>query len=192
MKVDGEEAKSYELGVKTDLLERRLRVNGAVFYVDYGQRIVGVPGSRVHDQPIPTGTDPPIYNTVPAGTAGSVTDTLGNICLSSNTTSRTFYQNFPGKIKGAELEVAFRPIDPLTINASYGYTGLQRPTTSMPRTSSSICRRMCRSTTGVSRRSTSSASAVVRRSRRASTCTGRARSAPASRRSRRARAATSS
>ena len=121
VKVDGEEAKSYELGVKADLLERKLRVNGAVFYVDYGKRIVGVPGTEC-TLANPTGTDPPIYKTVPAGTPGSVTDTIGNVCLSSNITSRTFYQNFPGKIKGAELEVTFRPIDPLTINASYGYT----------------------------------------------------------------------
>jgi iron complex outermembrane recepter protein len=49
-----------------------------------------------------------------------VTDALGNICL--NTTSRTFYQNSPGKIKGGELEVAFRPIDALMITGSYGYT----------------------------------------------------------------------
>ncbi len=121
VKVDGEEAKSYELGIKTDLLERRLRLNGAVFYVDYGKRIVGVPGVECTITN-PTGTAPPIYNTVPAGTAGAVTDSLGNICLSANTTSRTFYQNFPGKIKGAELEVTYRPIDPLTINASYGFT----------------------------------------------------------------------
>ncbi len=121
VKVDGEEADSYELGVKTDLLERRLRLNGAVFYVDYGKRIVGVPGVECTISN-PTGDAPPIYNTVPAGTPGAVTDTLGNLCLSSNTTSRTFYQNFPGKIKGGELEVTYRPIDPLTINASYGYT----------------------------------------------------------------------
>jgi iron complex outermembrane recepter protein len=121
VKVDGEEAKSYELGVKTDLLERRLRVNGAVFYVDYSRRIVGIPGTEC-GLANPTGTAPPIYKTVPVGTPLSTTDTLGNTCLAADITSRTFYQNFPGKIKGAELEVAFRPIEPLTINGSYGYT----------------------------------------------------------------------
>jgi iron complex outermembrane receptor protein len=121
VKVDGEEAKSYELGLKADFLERKLRTNGAVFYVDYGKRIVGVPGTECN-LANPTGNDPPIYKTVPAGTAGSVLDTIGNRCLSSDITSRTFYQNFPGKIKGVEMEIAFRPIEPLTINASYGYT----------------------------------------------------------------------
>ena len=121
VQVDGEEAKSYEMGLKADFLERKLRVNGAIFYVDYGKRIVGVPGVEC-TLLNPTGSAPPIYNTVPPGTPGSITDTLGNICLGSNTTSRTFYQNFPGKIKGAELELAFRPVEPLTITASYGYT----------------------------------------------------------------------
>ena len=121
VQVDGEDAKSYEVGFKADLLERKLRANGAIFYVDYGKRIVGVPGVEC-TLLNPTGTAPPIYNTVPVGTAGSVTDTLGNTCLAANTTSRTFYQNFPGKIKGAEIELAFRPIEPLTISGSYGYT----------------------------------------------------------------------
>src|SRR6185503_298445 len=117
VKVDGEEAKSYELGVKTDLFERKMRVNGAVFYVDYAKRIVGVPGTECGLQN-PTTNDPPIYKTVPAGTPNSQLDTIGNRCLSTDITSRTFYQNFPGKIKGAELELAFRPIEALTINAS--------------------------------------------------------------------------
>jgi iron complex outermembrane receptor protein len=121
VKVDGEEAKSYELGAKADLLERKLRLNGAVFYVDYGKRIVGVPGTECN-LANPTGNDPPVYKTVPAGTPNSVLDTIGNRCLSSDITSRTFYQNFPGKIKGAELELAFRPIEALTITGSFGYT----------------------------------------------------------------------
>jgi iron complex outermembrane receptor protein len=121
VQVDGEEAKSYELGVKTDLFERRLRANVAVFYVDYSQRIVGVPGVECTISN-PAGTDPPIYNTVPPGTAGSITDSLGNVCLSQNTTSRTFFQNFPGEIQGAELELTFKPVDAMTITGSYGYT----------------------------------------------------------------------
>ena len=58
VKVDGEEAKSYELGVKAELLERKVRANGAVFYVDYGQRIVGIAGTECN-LANPTGTDAP-------------------------------------------------------------------------------------------------------------------------------------
>ena len=45
--VDGEEATSYELGVKSDLFDRRLRVNVAAFYIDYNQRILPVGGFRM-------------------------------------------------------------------------------------------------------------------------------------------------
>jgi iron complex outermembrane receptor protein len=119
VQVDGEEADSYEIGIKADLLERRLRTNLATFYVDYKQRIVPIGGTEC-TLANPTGTDPPIYNTVPPGTPGAVTDSLGNTCLT--VTSRTNYQNFPGKIKGAELEIAFRPLDAFMITGSYGYT----------------------------------------------------------------------
>ena len=41
---------------------------------------------------------------------------------SGATTSRTFYQNIPATIQGAELEVQFAPIEGLMISAQYGYT----------------------------------------------------------------------
>jgi len=37
-------------------------------------------------------------------------------------TSRTFYQNIPATVQGAELEIAFRPTEALNISAQYGYT----------------------------------------------------------------------
>ena len=121
VQVDGEEAKSYEVGMKGDFLERRLRTNVAAFYIDYGKRIVGVNGTECGITN-PTGTDTPIYDTVPVGTPNSVTDSIGNTCLAARITSRTFYQNFPGKIKGGELELTYRPVDALTISGSYGFT----------------------------------------------------------------------
>jgi len=42
VKVDGEEATSYEVGMKADWADRRLRTNLAVFYIDYNQRILPV------------------------------------------------------------------------------------------------------------------------------------------------------
>ena len=122
VQVDGESAKSYEVGMKGDFLERRLRANVAAFYIDFEQRIVGVGGVECLLAASDPGSGPPVYDTVPAGTPNSVTDALGNVCLSTRTTSRTFYQNSPGKIKGGELELTFRPIDALTISGSYGYT----------------------------------------------------------------------
>jgi iron complex outermembrane receptor protein len=115
--VDGEEATSYELGIKSDLLDNRVRVNLAGFYIDYNQRIVPQGGTECTLLP---GGPPYEYDTVPAGTPGAVTDSLGNICLA--TTSRTFYLNSPGTIKGIELEVAVTPFDGFNISGQYGLT----------------------------------------------------------------------
>ena len=115
VQVDAEEATSYELGIKGDFLDRRLRTNLAGFYIDYGKRIVPVGGTECLLIPGTT-----TYNTVPAGTPGAITDSLGNTCLS--VTSRTFYQNTPGTIYGVELEATARPTDGLTLQGIFGYT----------------------------------------------------------------------
>jgi len=121
VQVDGEEATSYDLGIKGDFFDRRLRLNVAGFYIDYSQRIVPVGGTECLIVPGTQGAQPPQYATVPPGTPGAITDSLGNTCLA--VTSRTFYQNIPGEVTGAELELTFRPTDALTISGMYGYTG---------------------------------------------------------------------
>ena len=78
VQVDGEEAKSYELGFKADLLERRMRMNVAVFYVDYSQRIVPIAGSECLAGP--TGN---YLFIVPPGTPGAVQDSLGQCSAST-------------------------------------------------------------------------------------------------------------
>jgi iron complex outermembrane receptor protein len=120
VKVDGEEATSYELGLKADLFDRKLRTNVALFYTDYTKRIVPVGGTECLLVP---GSNPPAYATVPPGTPGSIVDSLGNTCLA--VTSRTFYQNFPGKIKGGELEIAWQPVEGLNFSGIYGLTNFQ-------------------------------------------------------------------
>jgi iron complex outermembrane receptor protein len=125
--VDGEEATSYELGFKSDWLDNRLRINLAGFYVDYNQRILPVGGTECLAD-----SNGNYINLVPAGTPGSVQDSLGQTCIDQNgapppgaTTSRTFYNNIPATITGAELEVQFVPVDGLTISGQYGYTDFQ-------------------------------------------------------------------
>lgn len=116
VQVDGEEATSYELGLKGDFFDQRLRFNVAAFFIDYTQRIVPVGGTECLANPNP----PPTY--LPdTGAPGPFTDSLGNVC--DAITSRTFYQNVPGEVEGAELEFTFRPVDALTISGMYGYTG---------------------------------------------------------------------
>jgi iron complex outermembrane receptor protein len=122
--VSGEEATSFEVGLKSDLLDNRLRVNVAAFYVDYNKRILPVGGTECLAD-----SSGNYINLVPAGTPGSVQDSLGQTCIDQNgppppgaTTSRTFYNNIPATIRGAELELQFVPVDGLTISGQYGYT----------------------------------------------------------------------
>jgi iron complex outermembrane receptor protein len=117
VKVDGEEATSYELGLKGDFFDQRLRLNAALFYIDYSQRIIGVAGTEC----LVNANPPPIYTPDDPNNPNSVTDTLGNVC--DSVTSRTFYQNIPGEVTGAELEFTLRPTEALTISGIYGLTG---------------------------------------------------------------------
>jgi iron complex outermembrane recepter protein len=125
VKVDGEEATSYEVGLKSDFADNRLRINLAAFYIDYNQRILPVGGSEC----LWDSANNRYANIVPAGTPGSTVDSLGNVCNDPNgapppgaTVSMTRYINIPATIQGAELEVQFMPIDGFTISGSYGYT----------------------------------------------------------------------
>ena len=118
--VDGEENTSYDIGIKTDLADGRLRINAAAFYIDYSKRILPVGGTECLLIP---GSDPPQYDTVPPGTPGAIEDSLGNTCLA--TTSRTFYDNVPAEVTGYELEVFWSPLDNLLISGVYGYTDFE-------------------------------------------------------------------
>ena len=119
VKVDGEEATSYELGLKADFFDRRVRANVAAFYIDYSKRIVPVGGTECLLQN-PNGPPPYIYTPVTPGNPNPLTDSLGNVC--DAVTSRTLYQNFPGKIKGGEVEIEFRPVEGWTFTGQYGLT----------------------------------------------------------------------
>jgi iron complex outermembrane receptor protein len=120
--VDQEESTAYELGVKADLFDRHLRVNAAVFYTDWGTRILPVGGTECILLDL---GPPPVYDTVPEGTSGAVQDTLGNWCMT--TVSRTFYDNAPGKVKGAEVELLWQPIRALTLSGVYGMLDWSSP-----------------------------------------------------------------
>jgi iron complex outermembrane receptor protein len=115
--VDPEEAISYELGLKADFFDSTLRTNFAVFDIDYKTRILPVAGTEC-TLANPMGPPPYIYNTVPPGTPGSTTDSLGNTCLA--TVSRTFYTNAPGDVTGFEFETQWKPVDALTVTANFG------------------------------------------------------------------------
>jgi iron complex outermembrane receptor protein len=114
VEVGGEEATSYELGFKSDLFDRRMRLNLAAFYTDYNQRIVPIGGTECIP-PLIAETDP-----------GAIRDSNGDFCAA--VTSLTSYQRLPDTtIKGAELEFLWRPVDALSVNGVFGYTDWSSP-----------------------------------------------------------------
>jgi iron complex outermembrane receptor protein len=93
-----EKLKSYELGFKTDLLDRKLRLNGSAFYMNY-EGYQGIPTVCVglDNQPLPAN-------------AGGTPNLCGQ------------YLNLAdAKVKGFELETTIRPVDGMTIDGSLSY-----------------------------------------------------------------------
>lgn len=125
---DGDETLAYELGVKSEFFNRRLRVNAAAFYTDYKTRpqsISGqeyridengnrIPGTQIE---VDSGAGPGVTTCVdaPAGTNGYQ-------CI-----GRAFFVNTPGKVKGFELEFDARPVVGLSLNGSLGYSKFTAP-----------------------------------------------------------------
>jgi iron complex outermembrane receptor protein len=108
--VSGESLLAYEVGEKADLWDRKLRLNVAAFYSDYRHRILPVGGTDCLKNPD--------GSVVP----GNLPNPQGGAPCLVNTIPSTLYVNSPGKIYGGELELAFRPIEPLTVTASAGQT----------------------------------------------------------------------
>jgi iron complex outermembrane recepter protein len=122
--LDGEEVTSYEIGAKFELFDRKLRINSAVFYMDYAKRLTSVPAREC--ALINNGVDPgqPVFglgatDPCPAGTPS------GDLPLSAgsarNGTTWFYYMQAPGEVKGFETEVALFPVRELMLNLSAGY-----------------------------------------------------------------------
>lgn len=132
----GEDLISYEIGAKTDLFDRKVRLNVAAFYIDYKQRVLSVAGqeTRLTDEGAPvTGSS----TVIPMAQDGATTcraynaasDGPRNLAAGVGVTciSRTFYLNSPGKIKGLEGEIELYPVDRLSITGSFGYSDFSAP-----------------------------------------------------------------
>jgi iron complex outermembrane receptor protein len=135
---DGDETIAYEIGIKADLFDRKLRVNPTVFYTDYKTRITSVTGAEANllQTGAPTAGTQTIIPLVggPAGstncrTYSAATDGapnlaggVGILCI-----PRTYFVNTPGKVKGFEVEVEARPFDGMLINGSIGYAHFTSP-----------------------------------------------------------------
>lgn len=83
-----EELKSYEVGVKTDLFDRHVRLNASVFFSDYS------------DLQLTLASCPQFGVGLPCAVVANAGD---------------------AEMKGVELEALLRPLDHLSIDASYSY-----------------------------------------------------------------------
>lgn len=134
-----DETLAYELGVKADLFDRRLRVNAAAFYTDYKSRYTNATGAEAN---LLTGNAPVAGTCVlvpfPAGGPGATSCRATPFNPATETRDiaagvgvlsipRTYAVNTPGKVKGFELEVDLRPIDGLAINGAVGYAKFDSP-----------------------------------------------------------------
>jgi len=142
----GESLISYELGVKTDLLDRRLRINAAVYSITFTERPAGFSGQEA--QLVPGDLQhkvPGNMTVIPGGPAGTNLATAFTTCRAydaavdgprdpdkgggANTKegvgvaciARPFSYSVGGHARGAELEVTLEPIDDLMIDYSFGY-----------------------------------------------------------------------
>lgn len=107
-----EKLRSYELGFKTDLIDRRLRLNGAVFYMDY-MDYQGTPETCV-------GTD---GNQLPPD-KGGVPGLCGQYLAVAD-----------AKVKGFELEAFLEPVDGFTVDGSLSYVDFKFGKPNFPTTS---------------------------------------------------------
>jgi iron complex outermembrane recepter protein len=110
--VDMEEIIAYELGLKSDFLDRRLRVNASVFLNDYDPRVSNRFGTAC-GSPL-AGADPNPF------TAFGSLCPAGSFFAGAAGIPWINYFSAPGKAKGAELEVSASPVDGLLLNATAG------------------------------------------------------------------------
>ncbi len=122
--LEGEEVTNYEIGAKLELFDRRLRINSAVFFMDYARRLTQVAARQC--TLVNNGVDPgePVFglgatDPCPAGTpSGDLPPEAGT---ARNGTTWFHYMQAPGEVKGFETELSLFPVRDLMFNLSAGY-----------------------------------------------------------------------
>lgn len=106
---EGEQLTSYEVGVKSQFLDNRLRANLAVFYSDYSKHLtqaVGkecvIPGLSQDQIRVFQATE-----VCPAATVAEV--------------PWDYYITSPASVRGVEGELTYEPIEHLRLESSFGY-----------------------------------------------------------------------
>ena len=117
-----EEITAYELGFKSDFLDRRVRVNVSAFLNDYNPRVAS--GFGIQCNPFNSLDPGPIYTgqTCPAGTPlGDQPQPPPGQPGPPRSFLWFYYTSAPGKAKGLELETSATPLQGLDLSASVGF-----------------------------------------------------------------------
>jgi iron complex outermembrane receptor protein len=113
--VPAEELIAYEVGVKTDLFDRRLRLNVAAFMDDYDPRVFSSFGTQCN---LASALDPgPVYR----GISGANPCPAGTPLAGSTGIPWIAYDSAPGEDHGVEVELTASPISNLNINATLAW-----------------------------------------------------------------------
>ena len=115
--VPAEELIAYEVGLKSDFFDRRVRLNIAAFFDDYDPRVVVSAGTQCN---FPSNPDPgPVFRGLTGSTCPVGTE-VGN--SASRTGSPWFaYASAPGENRGLEFEASASPVPDLNINATLAW-----------------------------------------------------------------------
>jgi iron complex outermembrane receptor protein len=113
--VPAEELIAYEIGIKTDLFDRRLRLNVAAFMDDYDPRVFSGFATQCN---LAADPDPgPVYRGISAGNPCPP----GTPLAGSTGIPWIPYDSAPGEDRGVEVELTATPINNLSINASLAW-----------------------------------------------------------------------
>ncbi|MDB6043458.1 MAG: hypothetical protein JWM63_2009 [Gammaproteobacteria bacterium] len=118
VEVPGEQGINYELGAKMEMLDHRLRVNTAVFYMNYQKHLNLVLASQCNLASDPDAGRPYLLNGAlcPPGTPLQGTRGISPWFV---------YTAVPAVIRGLEIQVSANPIDRLALNYSVGFNRLR-------------------------------------------------------------------
>lgn len=133
----GEALISYEVGAKSELFDRRLKINAAAFLMDFTERPGTYSGQEAQLTDDLTGNVPGNSTVIPGGPTGTGVSDAFFTCraydaaidgpvnpaagIGVSCVARSYYYSVAGKVKGVEAEIEAEPIDNFHITGSMGY-----------------------------------------------------------------------
>ena len=122
------------LAPKTDLFDRKLRINGDIFLHGLqdspgGCERPGIPDWRERPAGLGRAGDDTVAEWRARATSCRTSQRHGDLGRDAGIPVHwpSYYVNAPGTVKGAELEFEARPFDRFSIGGSFGYSNFDSP-----------------------------------------------------------------